>query len=102
MAAHLPDNRDLCITPDVIPGDQKYRRVAAAILGLAELFITIVISHYLLGEMLSWTQLLGAGILGLSLVMVSLDKQDPQKRQHKGGWLAWIHPPEIKPGSLLD
>jgi drug/metabolite transporter (DMT)-like permease len=74
----------------------------AAILGLAELFITIVISHFLLGEMLSWTQLLGAGILGLSLVMVSLDKQDPQKRQHKGGWLAWIHPPEIKPGSLLD
>ena len=74
----------------------------AAILGLAELFITIVISHFLLGEMLSWTQLLGAAILGISLLMVALDKQDPLKRHHKGGWLAWIHPPEIKPWSLQD
>ena len=74
----------------------------AAILGLGELFITIVIGHYLLGEMLSWTQLLGAAILAASLLMVALDKQDPTKRHHKGGWLAWIHPPEIKPWSLQD
>ena len=73
----------------------------AAILGLAELFITIVISHFALGEMLSWTQILGAVILAGSLLMVALDKQDPHKR-HKGGWLSWIHPPEIKPWSLQD
>jgi drug/metabolite transporter (DMT)-like permease len=74
----------------------------AAILGLAELLITLVISHFLLGEMLSWTQMLGAIILGISLLMVALDKHDPLKRRHKGGWLAWIHPPEIKPWSLQD
>ncbi len=73
----------------------------AAILGLAELFITIVISHFLLGEMLSWTQILGAIILAGSLLMVALDKQGTHKH-HKGGWLSWIHPPEIKPWSLQD
>jgi drug/metabolite transporter (DMT)-like permease len=74
----------------------------AAILGLAELFITIIISRLVLGEILGWTQLLGAGILGISIMMVALDKQDPGKRRPKGGWLAWIHPPEIKPWSLQD
>ena len=74
----------------------------AAILGLAELFITIIISHYLLGEVLTFGQMLGAGILGISITMVALEKQDPTKRHPKGGWLAWIHPPEIKPWSLQD
>jgi len=74
----------------------------AAMLGMAELFITIIISHFLLGETLSWAQLLGAGILGISIIMVALDKQDPTKRHPKGGWLSWIHPPEIKPWSLQD
>jgi len=74
----------------------------AAMLGMAELFITIVISHFLLGEMLSMAQLLGAVILGISITMVALDKQDPTHRHPKGGWLSWIHPPEIKPWSLQD
>jgi drug/metabolite transporter (DMT)-like permease len=76
--------------------------IQAAILGLAELFITIVISHYLLGEMLTATQLIGAGILGISLIMVALDKQNSKIIHTKGGWLSWIHPPEIKPWSLQD
>ena len=74
----------------------------AAMLGMAELVITIIISHFLLGEILSLTQLLGAGILGISVVMVALEKQDPTRRHPKGGWLSWIHPPEIKPWSLQD
>ena len=74
----------------------------AAILGLAELFITIILGRFLLGEMLSWIQILGAIILGGSLLMVALDKPDLVKRHPKGGWLAWIHPPEIKPWSLQD
>jgi drug/metabolite transporter (DMT)-like permease len=74
----------------------------AAMLGMAELFITIIISHFLLGEKLSLTQLLGAAILGISITMVALDKQNPSQRHPKGGWLSWIHPPEIKPWSLLD
>jgi drug/metabolite transporter (DMT)-like permease len=74
----------------------------AALLGLAELFITIIISHYLLREILSYGQLIGAGILGASIIMVALEKHDPTKRHPKGGWLAWIHPPEIEPWSLQD
>lgn len=74
----------------------------AAILGMAELFITIIISHFLLGEVLTVAQYIGAGILGVSIIMVALDKQDPTRRHPKGGWLSWIHPPEIKPWSLQD
>jgi len=69
--------------------------IQTALLGLGELFITIALSYYLLSEVLTPLQLLGAAVLGLSLLMVSLEKQDPHKRHPKGGWLAWIHPPEI-------
>ena len=68
-----------------------------ALLGLGELFITIVLSYYLLSEVLTPMQILGAGVLGISLLMISFEKHDPQKRHPKGGWLAWIHPPEIAP-----
>jgi drug/metabolite transporter (DMT)-like permease len=74
----------------------------AALLGLGELFITLIISYYLLKETLSYGQLIGAGILGASIVMVAFEKHDPTKRHPKGGWLAWIHPPEIEPWSLQD
>jgi drug/metabolite transporter (DMT)-like permease len=74
----------------------------AAILGMAELFVTIVISHFMLGESLTMLQSIGAAILGASIIMVALDKQDPTRRHPKGGWLSWIHPPEIKPWSLHD
>jgi drug/metabolite transporter (DMT)-like permease len=83
-------------------GIKKIGGLQSALLGMAELLITIVISHYLLSEHLTWTQILGAGILGISLLMVFLDKQDPSRRPIKGGWLAWIHPPEIDPWSLQD
>lgn len=74
----------------------------SAILGLSELLITIVLSHFLLGEILSLYQMIGAGILGLSLILVALEKQDPAKRHPRGGWLAWLHPPEVQPWSLQD
>jgi drug/metabolite transporter (DMT)-like permease len=74
----------------------------AAILGLSELFITILLSHYLLHESLTAYQWIGATVLGISIILVSLEKHDPTKRHPKGGWLAWIHPPEIQPWSLQD
>jgi drug/metabolite transporter (DMT)-like permease len=73
-----------------------------AILGLGEIFITIVLSYYLLAEVLTPVQIIGAAILGISLLMVSFEKYGPLKRHPKGGWLAWIHPPEISPWSLPD
>lgn len=68
-----------------------------AILGLGELFITIIISHYLLHETLSTIQIIGASILGISLLLITFEKNDPHKRRPKGGWLSWIHPPEVTP-----
>jgi drug/metabolite transporter (DMT)-like permease len=74
-----------------------------AILGLGELFITIIISHFLLSETLTPIQVIGAGILGLSILLVSFEKNDPTKRHPKGGWLSWIHPPEVViPWNLQD
>lgn len=83
-------------------GIKKIGGLQSAILGMAELLITIVLSHFLLGESLSITQILGAITLGISLLLVAFDKQDPLKRKYKGGWLAWIHPPEIEPWGLQD
>ncbi len=83
-------------------GIKKIGGLQAAILGLGELFITITISYYFLGERLTLNQLLGVGVLALSMILVAFDKQDPGKRHPKGGWLAWIHPPEVKPWSLQD
>jgi drug/metabolite transporter (DMT)-like permease len=74
----------------------------AALLGLSELFITFVLGHYILHESLTTYQLIGAVILGISMLLVALDKQDPTRRHPKGGWLAWLHPPEVKPWSLQD
>jgi len=63
-----------------------------ALLGLAELLITILFSYYLLGEQLSLYQTIGAVILGVSLILVAFDKTPPSARK-KGGWLSWIRPP---------
>ncbi len=67
-----------------------------ALLGLGELFITIVLSHFILNERLSTIQIGGAAILGISLLLVRFDHSDNWKRP-KGGWLAWLHPPEAQP-----
>jgi drug/metabolite transporter (DMT)-like permease len=71
-----------------------------ALLGLGELFITIALSYYFLNESLTSTQLVGAGILGITLLLASFEK--PNTQRPKGGWLAWLHPPRIDPFSLQD
>lgn len=64
-----------------------------ALLGLAELFVTILLAHLLLGERLSSQQWIGAGLLGVSLLLVGLEKFRPEKRLNSR-WLAWLRPPE--------
>jgi drug/metabolite transporter (DMT)-like permease len=77
--------------------------IQTAILGLGELFVTIVFSFYFLHETLTILQMLGATILGTSILLISLEKHDHQRKHPKGGWLAWIHPPEVSvPWSLQD
>lgn len=65
-----------------------------ALLGLAELLVTVVLAQVWLGEHLSGTQWLGAALLSISMVMVGLDKIPPHKRSATG-WLAWLNPPKI-------
>lgn len=76
-------------------GIKKIGGVQTALLGLSEIFITIVVSHLLLNESLTLLQWGGAAILGATLLLAGFEKPDLQRP--KGGWLAWIHPPQIAP-----
>jgi drug/metabolite transporter (DMT)-like permease len=63
----------------------------AALIGLAELFVTIVLAQWWLGERLSGLQWLGAILLCGTFILIGVDKQIPEKRKSTG-WLAWINP----------
>ncbi|GAB4501412.1 MAG: hypothetical protein Fur0035_09540 [Anaerolineales bacterium] len=71
-----------------------------ALLGLAEIFVTIGISHLLLGERLSAMQWAGVGLLGLTMLLASFEKNTASRP--KGGWLAWLHPPRIDPWNFQE
>jgi len=62
-----------------------------ALLGLSEIFVTILLSAYLLNEQLSSAQWVGAGLLAASLLLVGIDRTPQQKRAPKG-WLSWLNP----------
>ena len=64
----------------------------AALLGLAEIFVTVLASYFLLGEQLSAVQWLGAIILEISLLLFGFEKNTPTRRS--GGWLSWISSPK--------
>jgi drug/metabolite transporter (DMT)-like permease len=65
-----------------------------AMLGLAELLITVLFANLFLGETLTLLQWCGAGLLMLSLIMVGFDKMTTQKRS-TSGMLSWLNPPKI-------
>jgi drug/metabolite transporter (DMT)-like permease len=65
-----------------------------ALLGLGELFITIVASHLWLGERLSTQQWVGALLLAVSLGLIAREKSKPP-RYIGGGWLSWLRPPGL-------
>jgi drug/metabolite transporter (DMT)-like permease len=67
-----------------------------ALLGLGEVLIALAFSQHLLGERLSPTQWLGAGLLALSLALIALDKPT-QMKVTRGGWLSWLRPPGMPP-----
>jgi drug/metabolite transporter (DMT)-like permease len=75
-------------------GVKKIGGMQTALLGLAELFVTILLGHLLLGDRMSLLQWIGAIGLGLSLLLIKFDKSQPQK--HGGdGWLSWIRAPGL-------
>lgn len=67
-----------------------------AMLGLAELLVTIFLAQFWLGEKMVALQWVGAGLLAISLLLVGFDKITPLKRSATG-CLAWLNPPKISP-----
>jgi len=67
-----------------------------AMLGIAELFVTLILAQVWLGEHMATGQWIGAGLLAISLLLVGFDKITPQKRSTTG-WLAWLNSPKISP-----
>ena len=65
-----------------------------ALLGLTELFITVVLAQILLGERLNLTQWAGASLLMVSMLLVGFDKVSQQKHS-SSGWLSWLNPPKV-------
>lgn len=76
-------------------GIKKIGGMQTALLGLAELLITIFFSNLLLGENLSWIQWLGALGLSVSLILVMYEKSTPPPYSGKTGWFSWIRPPGL-------
>jgi drug/metabolite transporter (DMT)-like permease len=63
----------------------------AALLGLSEVLVTVIVAHVWLGERFTNLQWIGAILLTLSLGLVGLEKNPPHK-QHTGGFLSWLRP----------
>lgn len=70
-----------------------------AMLGLGELLVTVILAHIFLGDQFNSMQLVGAGLLVVSLILVGFDRVTPEKR-NKTGLFAWLNPPQIRPGDI--
>lgn len=58
-----------------------------ALLGLSELLVTLVVSLIWLHEYLHVIQWIGAGMLGISLILIGFDKVKPERRGRAMSWL---------------
>jgi drug/metabolite transporter (DMT)-like permease len=76
-------------------GVKRIGGMQTALLGLAELLIAIIFSHFWLGENLSLLQWLGAAGLGASLVLVMYENKVTPTYSGKTGWLSWIRAPDL-------
>ena len=76
-------------------GIKRIGGMQTALLGLAELLITVTFSYQLLNEHLSRIQWVGAVILCMSLLMVGFEKQHAQLHSGRAGWLSWIRGPDV-------
>lgn len=70
-----------------------------ALLGLAELLVTVATANLLLGETMSPMQWVGAVLLGASLVLVGFDRYTPEKRRTTG-LFSWLNSPQIRPPDI--
>ncbi|MBM3152758.1 MAG: DMT family transporter, partial [Chloroflexi bacterium] len=79
-------------------GVKKLGGMQTALLGLSELFVTILVSHLWLGEAMDAIQWVGAALLGASLVLVGLDRIGAERPRSPGGWLSWLRSRNSAPG----
>jgi drug/metabolite transporter (DMT)-like permease len=70
-----------------------------ALLGLSELFVTVLLAQWLLNETFTPAQWFGTLLLMMSLFLIGFDKITPQKRSPTG-WLSWLNPPQISANDL--
>lgn len=66
----------------------------ATLLGLGELLIAILFSHWWLGEKLTLLQWIGAFLLTVSLFLVAFEKRT-STRPHVSVLLSWLRPPGL-------
>ena len=76
-------------------GIKRIGGMQTALLGLAELLITIFFSRLWLHDQLFLTQWIGAFVLGTSLLLVRYEKPHPAHRTTRSGWFGWIRPPDL-------
>lgn len=70
-----------------------------ALLGLAELFVTVILAQLWLGERLSPNQWIGALLIALNLLLTAYDQPTVSKRLGRG-FLSWLNPPKVSPTDL--
>jgi len=75
-------------------GIKKLGGLQTALLGLSEVLVTIFLSQVWLGEKLSQNQWIGAGLLGICLILIGFEKI-PQQKRITTGWLSWLNPPKL-------
>jgi len=65
-----------------------------ALLGLTELLVTLGLSIVWLKESLTVSQWIGAAILCVSTLLVYFEPPPATRTPSRGGWLAWLTPPQ--------
>jgi drug/metabolite transporter (DMT)-like permease len=68
--------------------------VQTSLFGLAELLVTILLAHVLLGEDLSLQQWLGGGLIITTLLLAAFDRTQPTPARIRG-WLYWLRSPLV-------
>ncbi len=76
-------------------GIKRIGGMQTALLGLAELLITVTFSYAWLHEHLTWVQWIGAVVLCVSLLLVRFEKPHAPLHGSRSGWLGWIRAPDV-------
>ena len=76
-------------------GVKRIGGMQTALLGLAELLVAVLLSHWWLNERFAPTQWFGAFILAVSLALVRYERPRPHAHTGRAGWFSWIRPPDL-------